>query len=235
MNLKVIALGSQLWERKIFRWGLSFLVGKDILFDTFGREDVFATNIKKFGIDVAEIKHIIISHSHWDHTRGLFYLVHNYSHLKFKTYILKDFGSEFKSRVKKFQNLEVIEENKSLRIKSNIYTTGKINFTAVPEQALVIEKKPGLTVITGCAHPGIVKMVNSIRRKFGKEIIFLIGGFHLKDKNKYEIVEIVNKLKDKNINKVAPTHCTGEIAVEYFQKLWGNNFVHLQEGMEIEV
>ena len=55
-------------------WGLSFLIRKDngtILFDTgpSGRE--LLHNLKKLDINTAEIKKIVISHNHPDHTGGI--------------------------------------------------------------------------------------------------------------------------------------------------------------------
>jgi 7,8-dihydropterin-6-yl-methyl-4-(beta-D-ribofuranosyl)aminobenzene 5'-phosphate synthase len=234
MKLKVIALGSQPWERKIFRWGLSFLVGREVLFDTFGREDVFAENLSRFKINIRRIKHIFISHQHWDHTRGLFYLAQNYPGVNFKVYILKNFTQSFKRQLTKYKNLKIIEIKKPAKIKNNIYTTGEIS-GSIPEQSLVIEKRKGLIIITGCSHPGIVKIVDWVKKMFSKDVLFLIGGFHLKDSQEKEIVEVVKQLKRRDILKVAPTHCTGEIAEKYFQEFWDKNCIRLKEGMEIEI
>ena len=61
MNLRLIAEGSTKKERQSLRWGLSFLVG-DVLFDTFGREDIFRANVSRLKIDLSRIKHVVISH-----------------------------------------------------------------------------------------------------------------------------------------------------------------------------
>lgn len=47
--------------------------GKRILFDT-GYSDVVIRNAEKMGIDLNEVTHIVLSHSHNDHTRGLQFL-----------------------------------------------------------------------------------------------------------------------------------------------------------------
>ncbi|MBU1006253.1 MAG: MBL fold metallo-hydrolase, partial [Candidatus Omnitrophica bacterium] len=70
MDIKIIATGSAKRERFIKRWGVSFLIG-DLLFDTFGRPDVLFSNMRKMKIDPADIRHIVISHDHWDHVAGL--------------------------------------------------------------------------------------------------------------------------------------------------------------------
>ncbi len=75
MRIKIIAVGSSKWERLIYRWGVSFLAGEDVLFDTFGDPGVFLHNIRKFNIDTAKVKHIVLSHDDWDHIAGLWYVL----------------------------------------------------------------------------------------------------------------------------------------------------------------
>ena len=55
MKPRLIAEGSTKHERKILRWGISFLVG-DVLFDAFGREDIFQENVRRFKIDLSRVK-----------------------------------------------------------------------------------------------------------------------------------------------------------------------------------
>ncbi len=77
--------------------GLSLLVetpqGK-ILFDT-GQSDVFMKNAENLGKDLSDLKTIVLSHGHYDHTNGLYYYLktfgkahviahYNLFHKKFK-------------------------------------------------------------------------------------------------------------------------------------------------------
>ena len=60
--------------------GLSFYIedeDKKILFDT-GYSHVFIENAKKMEIDLNQLTHIVMSHGHNDHTRGLIYLAKQY-------------------------------------------------------------------------------------------------------------------------------------------------------------
>ena len=47
MKLQIIATGSTKWQRFIRQWGVSFLVGEDALFDTFGDPGVLLKNMRK--------------------------------------------------------------------------------------------------------------------------------------------------------------------------------------------
>ena len=44
MKVRLLANGSRPWERWIRRWGLSFLIDDDILFDAFGDARVLMGN-----------------------------------------------------------------------------------------------------------------------------------------------------------------------------------------------
>lgn len=104
----------------------------------------------------------------------------------------------------------------------NIYVTGEIGGRYkgfyIPEQALVVKVNSGLTVITGCFHPRILRIIEKVKQEFPKEKIkFTFGGFHLMDKNKREIKLIAEKLIDMGVVKIGPTHCTGYEAQMIFK------------------
>ena len=54
-------------------WGLSLLAergDKKILVDA-GASDLYLTNMKKLGIDVADVDYAVLSHAHYDHANGM--------------------------------------------------------------------------------------------------------------------------------------------------------------------
>ena len=66
-------------------WGLSLLIeysGKKILLDT-GGSDLFIKNLKKLGMDVADVDHAVLSHAHCDHANGMPAFFRNNSKAKF--------------------------------------------------------------------------------------------------------------------------------------------------------
>jgi hypothetical protein len=60
-------------------------------------------------------------------------------------------------------------------IEPGIRTTGPLR-TSIQEQALVVSTAQGLVVMTGCAHPGIVRIVQKAREMSPKENIALVMG-----------------------------------------------------------
>jgi hypothetical protein len=79
----------------------------------------------------------------------------------------------------------------------------------IPEQALVVDTRDGLVVITGCSHPGIVDMLRAIKTAFAKNVSMVVGGSHLPDKTEAEMMAAVADLKSLGVATCGATHCTG--------------------------
>jgi 7,8-dihydropterin-6-yl-methyl-4-(beta-D-ribofuranosyl)aminobenzene 5'-phosphate synthase len=107
--------------------------------------------------------------------------------------------------------------------------------TDIPEQALVLEAAPGNVVITGCAHPGIVEIVRRARELHGPEVHMVLGGFHLGWTSESEIRTIIAELRDLGVDKVGPSHCTGDLAIRLFREEYGDDFVELGTGRVVVV
>jgi 7,8-dihydropterin-6-yl-methyl-4-(beta-D-ribofuranosyl)aminobenzene 5'-phosphate synthase len=56
---------------------------------------------------------------------------------------------------------------------------------------LTIRTQRGLVVLTGCAHPGIVRILERVRRPHEENILFVIGGFHLEWVTKWKVEAII--------------------------------------------
>jgi len=237
MQIKIIAVGSSKWEMFLCRWGISYLIDQDLLFDTFGDPYVFLRNAESLNIDFSKIRHIVISHDHWDHISGLWYIINRYKDIN--VYICPNFDTKIKERMRSF-GMNVAEVKGLLGIKDNIYSTGEIEGSfrniSISEQALVVNSENGLIVITGCAHPGILTILKEVKKNFpDKEIFCALGGFHLLDKKRKEIELIVSEFKGMGIKKVGPTHCSGKIAEEIFKKQYRENFIPINSKETIEI
>jgi len=219
MDIKVIATGSTRWQRFIRRWGVSFLVDGDILFDTFGHPAVFARNIRRFDIDLGAVKHIVISHDDWDHISGLWQVLEHYRGVT--VIVCPNAGRVLKERIASF-GVRVVEAASPFEIKPGVYTTGELTGRArgepICEQALVLRTVDGLAVVAGCAHPGIETIVERVREKFGEDVSLVLGGFHLKDASCQEIDRVVMRLRTLRVVEAMPMHCTGRRAVRAFAR-----------------
>ncbi|WP_394924666.1 MBL fold metallo-hydrolase [uncultured Robinsoniella sp.] len=108
---------------------------KCILFDT-GYSDLFLTNAREMDIDLRKLTHIVFSHGHNDHTRGLEFLVQQYSLQDVKVLAhpdcfkpkrdgREDIGAPFSDEeMKKIVSLNL--SNTPVRISDNLTFLGEI-------------------------------------------------------------------------------------------------------------
>ena len=237
MRIKVLFDKGALYKKLNTGWGVSFLVDDKILFDTGEKGEWLLKNMRSLGVDIKKIEAVVISHDHWDHTGGLWEVLNKRKGLK--VYSCPGFSKEFKDKAKEAQ-AELIEAGNLTEISQNIFITGEIpggyHGKYMPEQAIVLKTKNGLTVITGCAHPGILKMVNKVKAKFPNEpVYFVLGGFHLMESDKRAIEIVAENFKEIGIIKAGPTHCSGEAAEGIFKKYYKRNFIPIKAGQEMEV
>lgn len=210
-------------------WGYSawIEIGDEIvLFDTGAKPGILAQNFKKLNLNPEKISVIAISHGHYDHIGGIESVL---SKLKKKTkvYLPGDPETNFKES---YPDLKFMVNNKYQKIAKNVWLT-KVFQNNIPEQALIIENKKKIIMITGCAHPGIVVMCESVRKYFpNKKMELLTGGFHLRGVSEKEVEKISNELKQLGIEKIAPSHCTGDQSIQILKDTWNKKFIPLNLG-----
>jgi 7,8-dihydropterin-6-yl-methyl-4-(beta-D-ribofuranosyl)aminobenzene 5'-phosphate synthase len=237
MRIKVLYDKGSLTENLRVGWGVSFLIDDKVLFDTGENGGWLLENMRALEVDINKIEAVVISHDHWDHWGGLWDLLQQRKGMR--VYICPHFSREFKDKAFAL-GADLVEIEKLTQIIQDIFSTGEIpgayKGKYMAEQALVLKTNNGLTVITGCAHPGILKMVEKAKMKFPDEsIYFVLGGFHLMESDKRAIEIVAENFRKMNIIKAGPTHCSGDMAVEIFKNSYGDNFIQIKAGQEIEV
>lgn len=86
------------------------------------------------------------------------------------------------------------------------------------EIALVLEGEQGLTVISGCAHNGIINICQRVSNYFERPVDTFIGGTHLKDADSARIRSTIKVLQLLKIRRVGACHCNGAEANELFER-----------------
>ncbi|MEW6619118.1 MAG: MBL fold metallo-hydrolase [bacterium] len=236
MKIKILADSYAVSRRFSTGWGVAFLIGEELLFDTGERGEILFHNMEQMGVSATDLKTVVISHDHWDHTGGLWALLEQNPQIK--VYACPNFSSEFKEKVG-FAGAELIEASRFTQIAEDIYTTGEIagtyNDKYMAEQALIVKSQRGLTILTGCAHPGIIKILEKVKENLAEDIYLVMGGFHLIEADERVVDLIIDRFCQLEIASVAPTHCSGEETKALFKKEYQNDFIPVKTGMAIEV
>ena len=106
------------------------------------------------------------------------------------------------------------------------------------EHFLVIRQEGKIVLISGCAHNGILNILDAYKDKYGKAPDMVVSGFHLMKKTEYsekEIEEIKNiayELKDYP-TKFVTCHCTGLAAFDIMKNIMGDRIEYVHSGETI--
>ncbi|MCM8776520.1 MAG: MBL fold metallo-hydrolase [Candidatus Omnitrophica bacterium] len=237
MNIKLLVDKKVPSREYASGWGFSAFINGRVLFDTGCDGKRLLKNMAKMEIDIERIESVVISHNHWDHWGGLKDFLRQ--HPGIQMWLGRD-GFE-KSRIRQSLPPGPVTHypGRFSAVADNIYSTGEIEgrylFKKMPEQSLVLKTANGLTVVTGCAHPGIIKILETVREQFKEKIYLVLGGFHLFGKRRKTIRAIISRFQELGVEKAAPCHCSGKTALAMFHEAFGHNFIELKVGDSFEV
>jgi 7,8-dihydropterin-6-yl-methyl-4-(beta-D-ribofuranosyl)aminobenzene 5'-phosphate synthase len=215
-------------------WGFSALVTgpeRTILFDTGSDGILLLENMAAMQIDPAGIDIVVLSHVHGDHTGGLTGFLKENG--RAEVCLPKSFPARVKNVVRGY-GATLVETAGPQEICPNVFTTGVMG-RLVKEQAMIVRTRRGLVVLTGCAHPGIVRIVEKVTSLHEESILLVLGGFHLEWATAGRVQRSITAFKNHGIRYVAPTHCSGERARHLFQQHYGEGCIDAGAGRTISL
>lgn len=178
-------------------WGFSCYIHEaELLFDTGAKGDILLSNMRALGILPADIQSLALSHDHWDHTGGLGALLAENSAME--VFAHSGFTRETLGLIRNYTEPVIIDE--WTEIAPGIAATGPLG-TAIPEQSLAVDVADGLLIITGCAHPGISRIIDRVSRE--GPVWGVIGGLHTVTDEDIDSLE--------GLACVSASHCTDRI------------------------
>lgn len=224
--------------------GLSYLIeidGEQILFDT-GASDLFLKNAKKNGIDLKLVDKVVLSHGHWDHSNGLQFLknktliTHPKSFQKrYKSKVKENIGilltyAEIKERFNLMESVGPYQISKNLFFLGEIPRLNSFESQSTPfilengdpdfiedDSALAAIVDEELVIVSGCSHSGICNICDYAKEVTGiSKIRVVIGGFHLKSKNR-QTLETIEYFKKNKVKELLPSHCTSFSLLHHFK------------------
>lgn len=108
------------------------------------------------------------------------------------------------------------------------------------EQYLVIEETGQKVLISGCAHNGILNILDKFKEIYKTWPDVVISGFHLKKKSGYTPEDMENIIQIAEELKSLPTkfytgHCTGEEPFAVMKEIMGDKLIYIHSGDEVTI
>ena len=103
------------------------------------------------------------------------------------------------------------------------------------DNTVVLDSSKGLVVVLGCAHAGIINILDYISSKLNKNIYAVIGGTHLKPANEDRLKKTIKILKEYDIKHLGVSHCTGSEKSAILSNEFKDRFFFANAGIEFSV
>jgi 7,8-dihydropterin-6-yl-methyl-4-(beta-D-ribofuranosyl)aminobenzene 5'-phosphate synthase len=116
-------------------------------------------------------------------------------------------------------------------------TDGKTNPDVfLDDQSLILNTERGLLVILGCAHSGVINILNHVISKTGKDKFYtIVGGTHLDFLGEEQLEESIKALRKLQIERMGASHCTGMRGAFRLQQEFGDRFFYGHVGSTLEI
>lgn len=132
---------------------------------------------------------------------------------------------------------ELPSTNKRLLVRSG---NGYQRDDFVHEHFLVIRSKDMSVLMSGCAHNGILSILDAYKDKYGNSPDLVVSGFHLMKKTEYnagetgEIRAIAKELTNYPTRFVT-CHCTGTAAFDVMKEIMGDSLMYVHSGEMVDI
>ena len=232
-------------EGLVTEHGLSLLIEhapERILFDT-GAGAALVPNARALGIDLGSLTHVVLSHSHYDHTGGLASVAPTCPICVGGGIEAPSFSRQPDKPIHALgmpaASLSVLSSGKVTttavvaRVSNGVRLFGPIPRTdslehvrgfyydeactmpsRVPEEQVLLTDDGVL--VTGCCHSGIINTIECVRSLAPEiRIRAIVGGLHLCWATEDEVVRVAEYLNRLNLERLVLLHCTGESASAY--------------------
>ena len=249
--------------------GLSLYVetGRHTLLMDTGATGAFAANAAVLGLDLGRVDTIVLSHGHYDHAGGLLQAAALAPGARI--YMQRGAAGEFFHGERYIGIDKAILELPGLRLldgdcrldeelflfagitgrrfwpRSNRELSvrradgSRVQDDFAHEQCLVVCQGGRHILLSGCAHNGILNILDRYRALFGAGPDVVVSGFHMKQAGPYTdaewqtIEQTGRALQAYRHTQFYTGHCTGRPAQERLQQILGDQLRALHSGEEL--
>lgn len=235
-----------------------------LLLDT-GATTAFINNAKKLGIDLQKIDTVVLSHGHYDHSGGIltFAGLNPNAAIYMQKEAAGDYfhGERYIGIDKKIAELPTVHMlDGDIRIDEELFLYSGITGRRFwPQSNLVLSKRQGRKrmqdvfsheqclvistegkhlLLSGCAHNGILNILDKYKSIYHKMPDVVISGFHMMKKSEYtreetEIIQDTARELYKLDTLFYTGHCTGQPAFDMMREIMGEKLMQIHSGQEI--
>jgi len=247
-----------------FEHGLSFYIEtpKHKLLSDAGATDMFIRNADLLGVRLETVDTLILSHGHYDHSGGIMPFVK--LNPTAKIYMRSNAGGEYYHderyigidkeilklpQVVLTEDLLEIDDELSLfsgirgnrlrprgnKLLSEFVEDVQLLDRFTHEQCLVISAEGKKILVSGCAHNGILNVLDRYAEIYGGAPDEVVSGFHMMKKGDYTAEEIAEIKETAELLTKLPTrfhsgHCTGKPAFDIMKKIMGEQLCEIHSG-----
>ncbi len=229
MRFKVIIDDEKMKEEYAIGWGISvYFPDPRLLFDTGENYLLLEENLRIAGIEKEDIRHIFLPLEGWEHTGGLEAAIGVNTTVYVPSGVSDDLIEMIHSVGSECKIVKGVKE-----ILPSFYATGNIS-PDIPEQVLLVRGREGVSAFVGSSDLGIPNIFGKAQ-SLGGPIDLLLGKFNTLSLNEKELLDLAKKIGRYKPKRVAPTHCSGELAREVFKRYFKKRFINVGIGLEGEV
>ena len=233
-----------------------------------GSSDMFLRNAERLGIDLTHVDTVVLSHGHYDHAGGIMALAELNPRVKIyaaaaagREYYSITGGLHYIGIDKRIMELPgycAVEGN--LQIDEELFLFSGITGNRCPakgnrslkemvngelvqdefahEQCLVITQGEERILFSGCAHHGILNVLDRYRELFSDEPALVLSGFHMMQADGYDADDL-ERIRDTahELMQMRTTfytgHCTGAEPCAVMKEVMGDQLQILYSGAVI--
>lgn len=248
--------------------GLSIYIETErhkLLMDT-GQTDALIRNAEAVGVDLSAVDMVVLSHGHYDHSGGIIpfsglngtariimqrtaaephyngerYIGIDKAILNLPNIVMIDGDKRLDDELFLFSGIAGRRcypqgNNKLSRIKDG----EKLPDDFTHEQCLVVTQGGKNWLLSGCAHNGILNILDRYKEIFDGLPDYVISGFHMMKRDgeftedeKTVIIQTARELAHTNVVFYSG-HCTGIPAFELMKEIMGDRLIALHSGVAL--
>lgn len=250
-------------------------VVRKILVDVGQNPLALVNNMEELSIDLDDLDAVVLTHCHYDHTRGIAQLLAASSSSGIPVIAHPDIFRPHFVVDPEWRNIGMSEEDSAERIEASggkliltsdpmeifpgLYVSGEVprlNEVELPPTGLrtsrggmavpdrmdddislyALVEGGGMTVLTGCAHAGIINILDMGAALFpGESLCGIVGGLHLIEAEPERIEWTAKTLAERSPSWVGAGHCTGFGGQMALAATLEGKFFPLRTGISIHV